>query len=576
MIPAFFLNIMEIKRKKRIFVKEDLAIQTWDDIKPYFEDLVNRTIDSKEEYLQWLKDKSELEAVIEEDAAWRYIRMTIDTRDNDLKEAYTIFVTKIQPEIAPYEDQLNKKMKNNLFFEEFKKIKEYAIYFRSVETALDLFREKNIPLESEISEKSQEYGSISAAQSIEMDGKQITMQKAASFLKETDEKLRKEVFVKMATRRKEDVQKLNDLFNELIAKRHELARNADFNSYGDYKFKALNRFDYTKDDCFEFHKAVKNQVVPLVREIQSRRLQLLGKDKFKPWDLEVDPEGKAPLKPFDKGTELLSKTIQVFRIIDPYFAECLETMDKMNHLDLDSKEGKAPGGYNYPLYEIGVPFIFMNAVGSQRDLVTMVHEGGHAVHSFLSRDLELTGFKNLPSEVAELASMSMELLTMEHWDQFYTNEEDFKRARTEQLESVIKIIPWIAQIDEFQHWIYENPNHTNEQRSEKWISLNKEYGTGLTDWTGYEEVQATSWQRQLHLFEVPFYYIEYAIAQLGAVGVWKNSLENKSKAVSDYKNALSLGYTKSIPEIYNTAGIQFDFSEVYLKELMDFVKKQLD
>ena len=265
----------------------------------------------------------------------------------------------------------------------------------------------------------------------------------------------------------------------------------------------------------------------------------------------------------------------MFDQLDTYFGDCLRTMNEMNHLDLDSKAGKAPGGYNYPLYEIGVPFIFMNAVGAQRDLVTMVHEGGHAVHSFLSRELELTGFKSLPSEVAELASMSMEMLTMNLLKEFYANEADFKRAKKEQLETILKILPWIAQIDEFQHWIYENPTHSVSERHAKWSQISKEYGTGLTDWTGYEDMQASAWQRQLHLFEVPFYYIEYGIAQLGALGVWKNSLENLPKAIEDYKNALRLGYTKTIPEIYKTANIRFDFTEGYLKELADFVKEEL-
>ena len=217
----------------------------------------------------------------------------------------------------------------------------------------------------------------------------------------------------------------------------------------------------------------------------------------------------------------------------------------------------------------------MNSVGAQRDLVTMVHEGGHAVHSFLSRDLELTGFKSLPSEVAELASMSMELLTMNLWNEFYKDEQELKRAKKDQLETILKILPWIAQIDEFQHWVYENPTHSVDERHAKWVAISKEYGTGLTDWTGFEDVQKTAWQRQLHLFEVPFYYIEYGIAQLGALGVWKNSMTNFQKAIDDYKAALSLGYTKSIPEIYETAGIRFDFTEAYLKELADFVQVEL-
>jgi oligoendopeptidase F len=565
---------MKIVKTPRLFIAENLIIDSWESIQGYFEDLLNRKIADKSEFMKWLQDKSELEAVLEEDAAWRYIKMTIDTRDEQLSNAYTFFVTKIQPELAPYDDKLNKKLVESPYFEELNKIEAYRIYFRSVKTALDLFREENISIEAELNEKSQLFGSISAAQSIEHNGEILTMQKASSLLKETDEGLRKMIFEKMSSRRNEDVEKLDGLFNELIEKRHQLALNAGFSDFRDYKFQSLGRFDYTKEDCFNFHTAIKNQIVPIVKEIQLEKLKKLGKDKFKPWDAEVDPEGKQPLKPFSTGEELLSGTINMFNQIDPYFANCLKTMDEMGYLDLDSKEGKAPGGYNYPLYEIGVPFIFMNSVGAQRDIVTMVHEGGHAVHSFLSRDLELTGFKNLPSEVAELASMSMEMLTMNLWSQFYNNEDDFKRAKKEQLESILKILPWIAQIDEFQHWVYENPTHSSKDRHEKWVQISKEYGTGLTDWSGYESVQATAWQRQMHLFEVPFYYIEYGIAQLGALGVWKNSMTNFPKAIEDYKNALQLGYTKTIPEIYATAGIKFDFTESYLAELADFVRKE--
>ncbi|MFN5784460.1 MAG: M3 family oligoendopeptidase [Flavobacteriia bacterium] len=567
---------MKIEKPKRSFVSEELVLDSFEVIKPYFENLLNREIIVSADFEKWLNDKSELEAILEEDAAWRYIKMTIDTRDEALTNSYTFFVTKIQPELAPYDDKLNKKLVNSPFYDEFDKVEAYRIYFRSVKKALELFREENIPIEAELNEKSQLYGSISAAQSIEHNGEKITMQKAAALLKETDEELRQVVFQKMSVRRREDIEKLDGLYSELISKRHQLALNAGFENFRDYKFQSLGRFDYTKEDCFNFHKAIKQQIVPIVREIQLERLKKLGKDKFKPWDTEVDPEGKQPLKPFTTGSELLNGSINMFDKIDPYFGDCLRTMNEMGHLDLDSKTGKAPGGYNYPLYEIGVPFIFMNSVGAQRDLVTMVHEGGHAVHSFLSRDLKITGFKSLPSEVAELASMSMEMLTMELWDEFYKNDDDFKRAKREQLESILKILPWIAQIDEFQHWVYENPTHSSAERHEKWVDISKEYGTGLTDWTDYEDMQASSWQRQLHLFEVPFYYIEYAIAQLGALGVWKNSLEDFRAAVDKYKLALSLGYTETIPEIYRKAGIRFDFTETYLKELADFVRGELN
>lgn len=565
---------MNIERPKRQFLPEDFTIDTWEKVEQYFKDLENREINSKSDFEKWLKDQSELEAVLEENLAWRYIKMTIDTKNEALANDYTFFVKEIQPKLSPYSFRLNKKLSESPFKKEFKD-DAYKIYFRGVDTAIKLFREENIPLEAEIAEKSQQFGSISGAQSIEHNGEKLTMQKAATLLKENDEALRKEIFEKMAARRSDDIEALDDLYSELIKIRHKIATNAGFDNYRDYKFEQLGRFDYTKEDCFEFHQSIKDEIVPLVRQIAQEKARKMGKDQLKPWDGEVDPEGKDPLKPFKDGKELLDKTVSIFETIDPYFGDCLQTMEKMGHLDLESKDGKSPGGYNYPLYEIGVPFIFMNAVGSHRDLITMVHEGGHAVHSFLNRDLELTGFKSLPSEVAELSSMSMELLTMDYWETFYDNEEDLTRAKIEQLETILKILPWVATIDEFQHWIYENPNHSVAERKEKWISILDDYGTGVTDWSGYEKVKENTWQRQLHLFEVPFYYIEYGMAQLGALAVWKNSKSNFRKAIDQYKYALSLGYTKSIPEIYKTAGITFDFSKKNIHELAQMIQEEL-
>ena len=567
---------MTINKPIRQFVAQDLKIENWDSISVYFKDLAERDINSIEDFKIWLKDNSELEAIIEEDAAWRYIKMTINTKDEALSKAYTLFVSEIQPQIAPLEDTINRKLNSIEFTKELESDPAYHILFRGIRKALELYHKENIQLISEVATESQKFGSLAAAQSIEHDGETLTIQKASSLLKETDEGLRETVFNKISTRRRQDTHSFDELFDTLLKKRHQIAVNAGFKNFRDYKMETLGRFDYSVQDCYDFHSSVKQVIVPIVRKIQQERLNLLGKDKFMPWDTQVDPEGKAPLKPFSNGKELLDGTVNMFNEIDPYFGDCLSTMNKMNHLDLESKDGKSPGGYNYPLYEIGVPFIFMNAVGSQQDLVTMVHEGGHAIHSFMSRDLELTGFKDVPSEVAELASMSMELLSMEKWGEFYINEDDLKRAKKEQLESILKILPWIAQVDEFQHWLYEEYNHTTEERTHKWVSLCKEYGTGLTDWTGNEDLLETSWQRQLHIFEVPFYYIEYGISQLGALGIWKNSLENKALAIEQYKSALKLAYTRSIPEIYNVAGVKFDFTISHIKSLADFIEIQLE
>ena len=567
---------MNLTKNPRIFLADNLKIDSFESVSVYYDDLIKRDISSLEDFINWLKHRSELDAVLEEDAAWRYIKMTIDTTNQAYSKDYNLFITEIQPKLSPLDDALNKIQNKSPYKDALMDDEAYRIYFKSYDVQLQLFREENIPLEAELNELAQKYGVISAAQTIEMEGNEITMQKAAQYLKEQDESIREEAFTKMVARRRLDTEKLDELFTELIQKRHLLATNAGFDNFRDYKFESLGRFDYTKEDCFDFHNAIKTLIVPVVKEIQQKKLSQLGKEKFKPWDLDFDPAGNAPLKPFETGQEMLEGTKRMFAKIDPYFSDCLKTMEQLGHLDLESKTGKAPGGYNYPLYEIGVPFIFMNAVGAQRDLVTMIHEGGHAVHSFLSRDLELTGFKNLPSEVAELASMSMELLTMPYWEEFYPNKEELKRAKNDQLESVLKVLPWIAQIDAFQHWIYENVNHSIAERHAYWATLSKEYGTGLTDWSGFEDQINTSWQRQLHLFEVPFYYIEYGIAQLGALGIWKNSIENYPKTIQDYKAALSLGYSKSIPEIYKTANIKFDFSSNHLASLINFIKSELN
>ncbi len=564
---------MNIQKTARQFLPEDLAITDFTVLSPYFENLLSREISTSSEFDQWLQDRSELDAVLEEDLAWRYIRMSIDTTKAELRDAYTHFVTQIQPELAPLEDKLNQKLIALPFVNE-KTDAAHQIYFRSVRTALDLYREANIAIEAALNEEAQQYGAISAAQTVEHNGATLTMQQAALLLKEQDETLRQEVFEKIASVRRTDRQRLDELFTSLIEKRHQLALNAGFDNFRDYKFAAMGRFDYTKADCFAFHEAIKTHIVPLVKEFQTEKLRKLGKKYFKPWDLDVDPEGKPALKPFENGGQMLSGTIAMFERIDPYFGDCLRVMDKLGHLDLDSKTGKAPGGYNYPLYEIGVPFIFMNAVGTQRDLETMVHEGGHAIHSFLSRELKLTAFKNLPSEVAELASMSMELLSMPQWSEFY-NQTDHLRAMREQIEGTLKVLPWIAQIDAFQHWVYENPTHSSTARAAHWQQLATDFGTGLTDWTGYEDLVESAWQRQLHLFEVPFYYIEYGIAQLGALGVWKNSLENYTSAIDNYKKALALGYTEPMTKIYETAGVPFDFSSERLQTLASFIQNEL-
>jgi len=560
---------------KRHFIPDSFNVTTWDNLKPYYENLLNRNIASAEELQQWLLDSSELSAVVSEDMAWRYINMTCDTANDALRDRFNDFVTNIESHISPIANDLNKKLMACSFAKELPQ-DTYGVYIRNIQKSIELFREKNIPLKTEMQQKEQEFGAISGAQTITWENEEITLQKASVHLKSLDRRVREKVYKLIADRRSKDETALNELFDALIQLRHQIALNADFKNYRDYKHEELGRFDYTVNDCLNFHEAIKQHAVPLIREHDKTRKAKLKLEDYRPWDTSVDEDGLEPLKPFSNGKELTEKTITCFNKIDPFFGDCIKTMDEMKRLDLESRKGKSPGGYQYPLYETDVPFIFMNAVGLHRDLVTMVHEGGHAIHSFLCKDLPLVDFKSPPSEITELASMSMELISMENWHVFFENKEDLKRAKRQQLESVMDALPWIAAIDKFQHWIYENPKHSAEERYAYWMSIMKDFVSDVINYEGLEANLKRRWQVQLHLFEVPFYYIEYGMAQLGAIAMWRNYKTNAKKTIDQYKAALSLGYTKPIPDVYKTAGIKFDFSPEYVKELMDFVKSEYD
>ena len=560
-------------RPKRQFIDENLMVDSWEKIEVYFKSLLERDINSVNDLKQWMLNRSELESVLEEEQAWRYIKMNIDTIDQKLAKDFAFWIQEISPKVAPFSHKLNVKLNSSPFLKELDNEK-YRIYLRGLQKAIEIYRDENIPLMVEMETKQQEYGAIAAKMTVEIDGQKMTMQKAAQFLKDTNREKREEVFNTINDRRLQDVDALDQLFDELIALRQQIAKNAGFKNYRDYKFAAMGRFDYTPADCYAFHDSIAKEIVPIIEGFDKIRMNKMGLENYKPWDTSVDASGKAPLKPFEGGEDLINKSIRCFERLRPYYGECLRTMKAMKHLDLESKEGKAPGGFNYPLYEIGVPFIYMNAVGSQRDLVTMVHEGGHAIHSFLSRDLPLADFKSVPSEVAELASMSMELISMDTWDEFYDNQEELNRAKKEQMQKVLEGLPWIAAIDRFQQWIYTTP-HTADERRTEWENIMSELSSSLVNWDGHEKAHQNIWQRQLHLYEVPFYYIEYGMAQLGAIAMWRSYKQLGSTALDNYDAALKLGYTKSIGELYQTAGIEFNFSQEYVKELAEFIKTEL-
>lgn len=564
-----------IEKLKHHFLPSNFSLTDWTTLEPYFIQLQDREINSLQDLEAWLKDMSEVEAFISEDACWRQVRMTCDTENLELEKAFNFFFMEIQPKIQPYADILNKKLIDCPFTNELDH-KKYFTYLRSVKKSIDLFREPNIPLQAETSVLQQQYGSVVGKMMIDQDDQEYTLQQAGKFLENEDRSIRESVYRKIAQRRLLDKDALNDLFTKLVELRHQVGSNAGFSNYRDYKFAEMGRFDYAPEACFQFHEAVKKEVMPLVDQIYEEQKTRLGLDTMRPWDTEAEPSGIEPLRPFTDAKDLLQKSIACLDALNPFFGDCLRKMEELNHLDLDSRKGKAPGGYNMPLAESGAPFIFMNAASQMSDLTTMVHEGGHAIHSFLSHELELTGFKEYPTEMAEVASMSMELFTMDHWNVFFDNEEEMKRAKRHQLERVITIFPWIATIDKFQHWVYENPSHTLEERKENWLRILGEFSTKAIDFNGLEHYRSYSWQKQLHLFEVPFYYIEYGIAQLGAIGMWKQYRENPEQALKNYMHGLSLGGTQTLPDLYKSAGIDFDFSPEKISELMIFVKKELD
>jgi len=562
-------------RPARHFVPEDFTVTDFEAIRVFTDRLLQRPLPDAASLRQWLVDRSELESVLAEDFGWRYIRMTCETENAAHQQRYQQFIEEIQPHLALVSDQLNRKVLDCPSLSQLEDEEGYHIMIRSMRKEVEIFREENVPLFTEVNTLAQQYAQISGAMTVEIDGTEMTLQQASVILQETDRSRRELAWRKITERRLKDSAELDSLFTNMVRLRHRIAVNAGFANFRDYMFRSLGRFDYTPKDCVEFHKSVAAEVVPLLGRLSADRKERLGVTELRPWDKAVDEDGRPPLKAFDGGTDLLERSIRVFQRLDPYLGRCLEVMREMGHLDLESRKGKAPGGYNYPLAEIGVPFIFMNATSTLRDLTTLMHEGGHAVHNFLTRELPLQEFKSPPMEVAELASMSMELLTMDQWDEFFTDPADLRRARLEQLEDIIETLPWVATIDRFQHWIYENPEHSAEDRRAAWREIMGNFSDGQTDWTGLEEALDFLWQKQLHLYEVPFYYIEYGMAQLGAVAIWRNYRENPSTALAGYKNALSLGDLKGIPEIYSAAGIRFSFGQDYIRELTGFLTTEL-
>ncbi len=556
------------------FLPESKNAGSWEAISGFFESLLSRAINSPTELEQWLFDRSELLAWLEEELAWRYIRTNCDTTRKELAADYEKFITEIEPRIERYNHLFDKKLTECPHLASLDR-EQYRVLIRAARKRMQVFREENLDLIASLQVEEQEYGRIVGGLSIQYRGREYTLPQASNFLRDPDREIREKVYRLIQDQRISVAGELQDLFTRLIRKRYKIAVQAGYTNFRDYKFDDLGRFDYSPDDCMLFHESIEAEAMPLMNRVMERKKQMLDLDRLRPWDLEVDVERKPPLVPFSGTDELVRKTVACFSNVRPSYGELFNRLADKGFLDLESRKGKAPGGFNYPLYLSNVPFIFMNASGNLRDLETIVHEGGHAIHSILSGHLRLIDYKNLPSEVAELASMSMELISMEHWHTFFSKPEDLRRARIHQLEGIVGVLPWVAAVDQFQHWVYTSPEHSHLERLGAWNRINRRFSSGLIDWTGLEEQFVHAWQKQLHIFEIPFYYIEYGMAQLGAIAIWKHYRSDPQQTLDRFEEALKLGYSVPIPEIYQVAGIRFDFSREYIHDLLDFVWAEL-
>lgn len=560
--------------RTRRFVPRDTDLGDWSQVAPLFERLAGRSSGcrSAQELESWLVDWSELSAALEEESSKRYIAMTCHTENLQAEKAYLHFVEKIEPELKPRHFQLAQQLMAHPLRQQLPQPR-FEILIRDSENLVRLFRPENVPLETEEAKLGQKYQKLNGSLTVMFRGDERTLIQMGRYLEETDRSIRKEAWEVVANRRLLESDMFEEQFDRLLKLRHEMARNAGFDNYRDYSFQRLARFDYKPADCLTFHSAVESEVMPLVRALQASRRERLGLDTLRPWDLSVDPSDLPPLKPFENVDQLVTRTQSVFNNLDGELAAGFRRMRELRLLDLDNRKGKAPGGYQANLAEARLPFIFMNAVGVQRDVETLLHEAGHAFHSLSMREEDLLPYRTTPLEFAEVASMSMELLGGDFIGEFYSSA-DSKRACRTHLEQRISLFPWIATVDAFQHWVYTHPGHTRAERSLAWLELMDRFG-GDVDWTGYDKSRAYAWHRQLHIFLYPFYYIEYGIAQLGAFQVWANWRADRSKALSAFKSALKLGGSTRLPDLFEAAGCRFAFDASAIRPMVDLVRREL-
>ena len=559
--------------KPRSFVPPAIDLGEWPQIAPLFDQLGRQgaAANDVQKFERWLLDWSELSAALDEEAARRNIAMTCHTDNAEAERAYLHFVEQVEPQLKPRQFALEQLYAAHPQRENLTKAR-YEVFDRDVANHVQLFCPENVALETEEAKLGQHYQKLIGAQTVNFRGEEKTLVQMSRYLEEPDRALRQEAWQLVAQRRLQDVDKCEAIFDELVNLRNQIARNAGFDNYLEFIFRQKGRFDYTPADCVKFHDAIESEIMPVVREIQNERRRKLNLEKLRPWDLAVDLLNRAPLKPFADVGDMVARTQKIFNSLDAELAANFREMQDKRLLDLDNRKGKAPGGYQSTLAEARVPFIFMNAVGVQRDVETILHEAGHAFHAQATHGEDLYPYRSAPIEFCEVASMAMELIGNEFIEEFYAPAEA-ARARKTHLEGIIGFFPWMAVVDGFQHWIYTHPGHTRAERKAAYLRLMDRF-SGDVDYSGFEEVRAHSWHRQLHIFLYPFYYVEYGIAQLGALQVWANSKANKSKALNDYKKSLTLGGSRPLPELFAAAGCKLEFSAQTIRPLIQLASSE--
>ena len=547
----------------------------WENYEPFFEYLLDQEID-KININSWMKYWSDFSELIGEVGTDVYVATTVDTADEDAKTRFNTFLENVSENASSKNQILRKKLLESGCVPD-----NFEIPLRSIRSDVELFREDNLPLMTNDSKLSKEYDAIIGAQTVEWEGKEITITQLGPVLLETNRERREKAWRLASQRRLKDRSKINEVWKKTLQVRIDIAKNADHDNYRSWRWEYLNRFDYTPEDCLNFHSAIEKVVMPFVKKLIKKRKDELGLDILKPWDLSVDSLNRAPLKPFKDAAELEEKCHNIFNAVDSELGNHFKIMREEKLLDLANRKGKAPGGYCTEYYHRRVPFIFMNAVGTHNDVQTMLHEGGHAFHVFESNKLPYSAQRDVGMEFAEVASMSMELLSAPYLTKEYGGfyeEDEAKRARIEHLEKTIMFLPYMAVVDAFQHWVYTNPEKAMIPNNcdIKWTELwNRFQVYDDLDSSEFEDVIATGWHNKLHLFHVPFYYVEYGMAQLGAIQVWGNALENQKEAVRQYRHALSLGGNATLPDLFEAAGAKFEFGEDMLQYAIDLVETNL-